>query len=416
MTESKNLEFIETVTNTFLKTVSAFANFGTGEIKFGVTDSGISKGIENADSVCLDIENRINDSISPKPQFTLSVNSNNAITLKVFEGLYKPYLYKAKAYRRSDTATIEVDSVELRRLLLEGQNLSFENLKAAKQELTFSVLERKMNEQFSLDNFDTDVLKTLELFSDKDGFNVAGEIVADENTFPGIDIVRFGNSIDIILDRETHEHISCLLQFDNALSMFRKYYQYEEIKGALRETVELIPEKAFREAVVNALVHRTWDVKSHIRISMFADKIEISSPGGLTHGITEEEYLNGRISLLRNPIIGNIFFRLHQIERFGTGVKRINEAYSESETKPQFNVNDNSITVILPVFRKDLPLSADEKAVYYAVKGKKLVPISEITASVSFSKSKVTIILKNLMDKGYVKAIGTGRGRKYFCD
>ena len=69
------------------------------------------------------------------------------------------------------------------------------------------------------------------MFSDKDGFNVAGEIVADENTFPGIDIVRFGNSIDVILDRETHEHISCLMQFDNALSMFRKYYQYEEIKG-----------------------------------------------------------------------------------------------------------------------------------------------------------------------------------------
>ena len=98
MKESNVLEYKEKITNTFLKTVSAFANFGTGEIKFGITESGKPVGVNEPKSACLDIENKINDSISPKPRYTLSVNSNNVITLTVYEGLNKPYLYKSKGY------------------------------------------------------------------------------------------------------------------------------------------------------------------------------------------------------------------------------------------------------------------------------------------------------------------------------
>lgn len=56
-----------------MKTVSAFSNFGTGKILFGVADDGAVIGIDNPDQKCLDIENRINDSISPKPDYSLSM-------------------------------------------------------------------------------------------------------------------------------------------------------------------------------------------------------------------------------------------------------------------------------------------------------------------------------------------------------
>ena len=67
MKENHSFEVKERITNTFLKTVSAYANFGDGIIQFGITDDGTVIGIEDADDVCLDIENRINDSISPVP-------------------------------------------------------------------------------------------------------------------------------------------------------------------------------------------------------------------------------------------------------------------------------------------------------------------------------------------------------------
>ena len=138
MRESKTLEYKETLTNTFLKTVSAYANYGTGVILFGVADDGTVKGIENPEKVCLEIENRINDSIDPSPEYTLSVNSRTSvITLKVYEGLHKPYLYKSKAYRRNDSATVPADRLELSRLILEGQNSSYEELPASEQRLSF---------------------------------------------------------------------------------------------------------------------------------------------------------------------------------------------------------------------------------------------------------------------------------------
>ena len=108
-------------------------------------------------------------------------------------------------------------------------------------------------------------------------------------------------------------------KLEQVLQMFRRYYQYEKIEGTERNVVDKIPEKAFREAIANALVHRMWDVKASIKVSMYSDRIEINSPGGLPEGINEEEYLNGQISILRNPIIGNVFFRLKYIEKFGTG-------------------------------------------------------------------------------------------------
>lgn len=89
-----------------------------------------------------------------------------------------------------------------------------------------------------IETVNQDILKTLELYSDKNGYNNAGALLADKNKFP---------------------------------------------------------EKAFCEAIANALVHRAWDVNASIKVSMYEDRIEIASPGGLPSGMSEQEYLNGQI-------------------------------------------------------------------------------------------------------------------------
>ena len=413
MKESRTLEYKETITNTFLKTVSAFANYGTGKIIFGIADDGTIKGITNPEQTCLDIENRINDNIDPVPDFTLSVDSKNSvITLTVFEGLYKPYLYKAKAYRRNDSSTIPVERLELTRLILEGQNMTFEELPANNQNLSFMLLETKLKESLQLEEVTRDTLKTLELFTDGSGFNKAAELLADKNTFSGIDMVRFGENINIILDHETFEHRSILEQYDLALGLFLKYYHYEKIIGSLRESIYRIPKEAFRESIANALVHRTWDVNANINIAMFDDRIEITSPGGLPNGMSEEEYYRGGISVLRNRIIGSIFYRLRMIERFGTGIRRINESYKNSTVKPVYSLSENAIRIILPVAEHENSLSPDENTVY-----RLLVERSESRSSIvektGFGKTKVIGILKKLESGGYIRSSGNGRGTRY---
>ena len=196
------------------------------------------------------------------------------------------------------------------------------------------------------------------------------------------------------------------------ISLFRKYYQYDVIDGSIRKTIEKIPEKAFRETIANALVHRTWDINAHIRVAMYDDRIEVYSPGGLPSGMTEQEYLEGQISILRNPILGGVFFRLHIIESFGTGIRRINDAYRDSDAKPVHTFSPNAIQVTLPVINPAYALSEEEKAVYQCL-GDIGKPSSEIARLAGFGKNKTLSILADLEQKGYVRKSGKGRGTKY---
>lgn len=414
MKEARTLELKEKITNTFLKTVSAFANYDGGTIVFGIDDGGNPKGIDNPKEACLEIENKINDSISPQPDYTLSINEREkTISLDIKGGTKKPYLYKAKAYKRNATSTIEVDTLEFTRLVLEGRNLNFEELPNKEQGLTFTALEEALKKRTGIENFNSDILRTLNLYDSKQGYNNAAAILADDNEFPGIDIAKFGANINIINKRATFVNMSVLSEYTNAIEMYKDYYQYDEVRGSYRETVERIPEEAFREAIANALIHRTWDINANIRVFMFDDRIEVVSPGGLPKGITEEDYFSGRISVFRNPILAGVFYRLNMVEMFGTGVVKIIEVYAKSVRKPQFKVTPNSITVILPVIGPDIGMTNDENVVYDVLSRTMPMSISDITMLVDFGKSKTTELLKTMADKGVVNITGNGRGTKY---
>ena len=414
MRETRILEFKETITNTFLKTVSAFSNYDGGTILFGVDDDGNIKGLPDVKQACLDIENKINDSITPQPDYTLEIQNNDqTIKLTVKSGLQKPYLYKSKAYKRNDTATIEVDTLEFSRLVLDGKNIRFEELPCKDQELSFEILHRKLKETVRIENFDKDTLKTLNLYDDVNGFNNAAGLLADKNHFPGIDIVKFGENISIIQKRSTFENISVLEVYEKAIEVFRDYYQYEVIQGADRKKMEKIPEAAFREAIANALIHRVWDVDSQIRVSMFDDRIDIVSPGGLPSGITEEEYLSGKLSVLRNRNLANVFYRLGFVEIFGTGITRIKQLYAEALIKPDFEVSENAIKIVLPIFEKNADLTQDEIVVYKLLSKTMPKPISEVAPYVPFGKSKTTKLLKEMCQKGVITVEGKGKGTKY---
>lgn len=306
-------------------------------------------------------------------------------------------------YKRNDTATIEVDTLEFSRLVLEGKNIRFEELPCKDQELSFKILQSNLKEKIQIETFNKDTLKTLNLYDDVNGFNNAAGLLADKNHFPGIDIVKFGENISIIQKRITFENTSVLDIYEKALNVFRDYYQYEVIQGADRKMVEKIPEAAFREAIANALIHRVWDVDSQIRVSMFDDRIEVVSPGGLPSGITEDEYLSGKLSVLRNRNLANVFYRLGFVEIFGTGITRIKQIYSE--------VSENAIQIVLPIYEENANLTEDEKAVYKFLRKNMLKSMSEIAPYISFGKSKTKKLLKDMEQKGVITI--EGKGTKY---
>ena len=146
---------------------------------------------------------------------------------------------------------------------------------------------------------------------------------------------------------------------------------------------------------------------------MFSDRTEITSPGGLPKGITKEEYLNGYISSLRNPVIGNVFFRLHYIEMFGTGIRRIMDAYADEAVKPEFEITDNTVKVILPCKNRNVEITTDGRKILGALTDGMLLSGREVAERTGWSKDKTIRVLNTLLDAGYIKKNGAGRGTKY---
>ena len=413
MRETATLEFKQQLSKSYLKTVSAYANYGTGKIIFGIADDGTPVGLADPQDTCLRIEHAINDSIDPVPRFELAIEGDTrTVTLTVHEGPDKPYLSSGRAYRRTDTSTVEVSRLEYGRLVLTGEHVSFDALVAKEQDLAFGHLEKELASKLGLKPLDQNSLISLELMTPSGEYCNAAALLADSNHFPGIDIARFGESINIINARHTFEHMSVLEQMQRTLEVFDTYYAYEEIVGFERIAKTLVPREAFREAIANALVHRCWDVRANIKVGMFADRIEITSPGGLPAGITEELYLAGGPSVARNPILANVFFRLGHIERFGTGIPRILDEYAHETVSPSFALRDSSITVMLPVTVLE-NVTLDEAAILAVLAKGSALTRSQISEKTQLSKSKAIRTLNALVEKGLVTKVGEGRSVRY---
>lgn len=413
MRETATLEFKQQLSKSYLKTVSAYANYGTGKIIFGIADDGTPVGLADPQDTCLRIEHAINDSIDPVPRFELAIEGDTrTVTLTVHEGPDKPYLSSGRAYRRTDTSTVEVSRLEYGRLVLTGEHVSFDALVAKEQDLAFGHLEKELASKLGLKPLDQNSLISLELMTPSGEYCNAAALLADSNHFPGIDIARFGESINIINARHTFEHMSVLEQMQRTLEVFDTYYAYEEIVGFERIAKTLVPREAFREAIANALVHRCWDVRANIKVGMFADRIEITSPGGLPAGITEELYLAGGPSVARNPILANVFFRLGHIERFGTGIPRILDEYAHETVSPSFALRDSSITVMLPVTVLE-NVTLDEEAILAVLAKGSALTRSQISEKTQLSKNKAIRTLNALVEKGLVTKVGEGRSVRY---
>lgn len=414
--ESDTLEYKEKITDTFLKTVSAFANFKDGKIIFGVSDSLQIAGLPNLTKAALNIENKINDALNPVPEFRILVDeTQETITLEVYKGNFAPYLYQGQAYIRKDSASVPVDRSKLMDMVLKDRNLSFDQLPADRSDLSFSTLEKLLKDKIGLDFLGKDTLTTLNLFNKSYGYTKAGLLFSSENDFPGVDIIRFGKDGNEILARRTFENQSVLDIYEKVADFFYLFYSTERIDGIERKTSFRIPEIAFREAVANALVHRDWSISNaRIQISMMDDRVEITSPGGLPEDMTETLYFQEFYSVPRNPQIAYVFLRLGYIERFGTGIRRIMESYQKEIIKPSFRITEKTITVSLPVTGQLHTLSSDEQKIYQFLKQNRFSSRKEIEEFCGFSRSKTTGLLNHLISSHILGKTGNSRATQYF--
>ncbi len=355
--ESNKLEFKEKYSKSILKTVSAFANYREGRIIIGVSDYGYAIGVKDVFEERLRIENSINDSITPRPMYDINVLVEDDVSfleIVVYKGDDGPYYYNSKAYTRNDTSTIAVDSHALTRLALQAKHITYDQLPSEVEGVSFDYLGKQLNMVLGIE-IDHNVLTTLGIYT-KGVISIAGELLSDRCNLrqSTIDLVKLDLSGEVIQDRVLLERMSLLEMYDKSIDFFNRYYKpVEIIEDGTRKKIDKIPLNAFREALINAIVHRDYISSGTVQITFFDNRIEVRSPGGLPEHLPKELYLGGYSSLPRNSVLSYVFFRLGLMEQLGTGVRRIISSYRRYKIEPSFVINDHQVKVILPVIRYD---------------------------------------------------------------
>lgn len=187
------------------------------------------------------------------------------------------------------------------------------------------------------------------------------------------------------------------------------------------------PEVAVREALLNTLVHRDYSFRASTLISIYDDRIEFVSIGGLLPGLELDDLMMG-VSVCRNPHLANVFYRLQLIEAYGTGMKKIMGAYANALVQPKIKTTNNAFKIILPnvnftpkaaeAHKKfenaaALDLDSNEEKVLQFLREHLMITRKETQTLLEVSQSTAGRILKAMVDSGQIKQIGGSRTTRY---
>ena len=354
--ESETVELKEVVVDDIKKEIIAFANCDGGKLYIGVRDDGTVIGLDNADSVSLQISNMVRDAIKPDITMflhyeTIVENGKNIVAVDIQRGTDRPYYLAKKGMRpegvyvRQGYSSVPATDTAIRRMIKETDGDRFEAMRCLNQDLTFEATKKEF--ELRKTDFGSQQMRTLKLI-DQDGLYSNLALLLSDQCVHTIKVAVFQGT-DQTIFKDRREFTGSLMQQMNEV------YDFIDFRNQTRATIEKLyrvdvrdyPEVAVREALLNLLVHRDYSFSASAFISIYEDRIEFVSIGGLMPGIELEDVMVG-ISVCRNQDLANVFYRLHLIEAYGTGMGKIMKAYESMQVKPMIETTKNAFKIILP--------------------------------------------------------------------
>lgn len=354
--ESETVELKEVVVDDIKKEIIAFANCDGGKLYIGVRDDGTVIGLDNADSVSLQISNMVRDAIKPDITMflhyeTIVENGKNIVAVDIQRGTDRPYYLAKKGMRpegvyvRQGYSSVPATDTAIRRMIKETDGDRFEAMRCLNQDLTFEATKKEF--ELRKTDFGSQQMRTLKLI-DQDGLYSNLALLLSDQCVHTIKVAVFQGT-DQTIFKDRREFTGSLMQQMNEV------YDFIDFRNQTRATIEKLyrvdvrdyPEVAVREALLNLLVHRDYSFSASAFISIYEDRIEFVSIGGLMPGIELEDVMVG-ISVCRNQDLANVFYRLHLIEAYGTGMGKIMKAYESMQVKPVIETTKNAFKIILP--------------------------------------------------------------------
>jgi predicted HTH transcriptional regulator len=348
----------------------AFSNSQGGILIFGVNDkTGDINGLSFAEiqQTNQQIVNIASQKVYP-PVFltteTVTINDHNLLVLNVEEGISKPYkdsngtIYlKNGADKRKVTANDEIA-----RLLRESNSLYAEEIvvkKSSTKDMNMEQLNKflfkkykKTREELEQENVNIEqLLEDLDLA--KDGaFLLTGLLLFSKKRHHfylqfSIQCVSADGSI-VYWDNEKPFEGTIFEVFQKTMDFIgRNMKKIPETSGFNSQTKWEIPHEVFEELVVNALVHRDYFVSATIKVFVYADRVEIISPGKLPNSLTVENIKNG-VSIIRNPILLSAAQFVLPYKGLGTGIRRSYSLYPAITLENQIDENQFKVIVQRP--------------------------------------------------------------------
>ena len=354
-TETETLEFKRSYSDTICREIVSFLNANGGDIVLGVADDGTIVGLNKVDETMRKIADIVTSQIEPNPQAIISselryLDGKTVLVLHVSKG-NRP-IYCQKKYGFSSTGCPIRIGTSCREMTLEQIKSRYEQNFTDTDYMTitpsrygaisFRTLKIYYAEKgFHLD--DSSFEANLCLKTPQGKYNLLAELMSDKNTIPLI-VVKFNGRDKTSVSERSDYGFQCLLF---AFEQVRNRLAAENIRVTdtttrPRKDKTLFDFNCVNEAVINALVHNDW-AQSQPLISLFEDRLEIMSHGGLPKGETVEMFFQG-ISRPRNDMLMRIFLNMELTEHTGHGIPTIVSKYG----REAFQIEDSYINVVIP--------------------------------------------------------------------
>lgn len=348
--------------------VSILNKHKSGKLYFGIRNDGTAVGQNATDNSLREISKAISDHIEPKiyPEIKKAVIGGKSCICVSFSGENMPYFAYGRAYMRVADENKILSAKELKRLILKSSqqsweaNMSDKKIEDINKEMLREFIQRA-NEVKRIDfKFTTvkDVLAKLHMVKGGNLLRAAEILFCDDNiaeiqaaVFAGKDKITF---LDI---RQFKGNLFSLKE--QAESYIKEHMDWRaNLTGTGREELPEVPLRAIEEAIVNSLCHRDYSVQKGNEIAFYKDRIEIFNVGQFPEEKNPEEYIKGKgESILRNPLIANTLFLSKDIEKWGSGIKRIYEACKSAGVRVDFEKTSTGFKVVFFRHEKDtLPI------------------------------------------------------------
>ena len=354
--ENYDLEFKEIYIEDINKEVIAFANAEGGTLFIGIKKDGTVIGVADPDDTMLRVTSNLNCSITPNIMPFVQIRSeemegHTVVRIDVSTGTNRPYFLAKKGLRpegvyiRRGSAKIPLSIDGIRKMIVDSYGESFENCRSLNQELTFNDFIKEMTAR-NIEISTSEKYKILKITGEDNLYTNLGLLMSDQCPETLKIAVYSGREKIVFQDRREFSG-SVLKQLEDGYNFIQLMNRTAStFSGLLRIDRKDYPDAAIREALLNSIVHRDYSICGSTIVNVYDDKIEFISLGGLVDGISFEAIYMGA-SVLRNPALANIFYRMDLIESYGTGVRKIIDLYSEFEKKPLFEAAPGAFKVTL---------------------------------------------------------------------